>query len=63
MEPVSTWEAVLIGVVALLVTLWFRPGIKAAFERSRTAEQKDWAGVLLPLALVALFVLLLIAMV
>jgi len=53
------WEIVLGGVVALLVILWFRPGIKAASERSRTA-QKDWPAVLIPLALVIAFVWLLV---
>jgi hypothetical protein len=54
-ETASTWEIILAGVVALLVILWFRPGIKAA--------PKDWPSVLIPLAVVVLFVLLLIALV
>ncbi len=62
METASTWEIILAGVVALLVILWFRPGIKAALARSRTAP-KDWPSVLIPLAVVVLFVLLLIALV
>jgi hypothetical protein len=55
----STWEVLLAGLLALLVILWFRPGIKAALERSRQAE-KDWPSVLIPLALVVIFVILLI---
>lgn len=55
------WEQILVGVVALLVLLWFGPGIKGALEQSRRAEQKDWKGVLIPLALVVLFVLFLIS--
>ncbi|QQS55230.1 MAG: hypothetical protein IPM89_05305 [Candidatus Competibacteraceae bacterium] len=57
MEP-AWWEILLGGVAALLVILWFRPGIKASIERSRTAK-KDWPAVLIPLALVVLFVILL----
>ncbi|MDG4555579.1 MAG: hypothetical protein P9E24_15225 [Candidatus Competibacter sp.] len=52
------WEILLGGVAALLVILWFRPGIKAAIERSRTAK-KDWPAALIPLALVVLFTILL----
>jgi hypothetical protein len=58
----STWEVLLASLVALLVILWFRPGIKAALERSQQAE-KDWPGVLIPLALVVVFVILLIFLV
>lgn len=62
METAAGWEILLGGVVAVLVILWFRPGIRAAIERSRTAR-KDWPAVLIPLALVVLFVLLLIQLV
>lgn len=62
METAPWWEILLGGVVALLLILWFRPGLKAAMERSRTAK-KDWPAALVPLALVVLFVLLLIQMV
>ena len=62
MEPATWWEILLGGLAALLVVLWFRPGIKAALERSRTAK-KDWPAALIPLALVVLFVLLLIRIV
>ena len=57
MEP-AWWEILLGGGLALLMILWFRPGIKAAIERSRIAK-KDWPAVLIPLALVVLFVILL----
>lgn len=62
MEPLSTWENVLLGALALLAIFWMKPGIKAALAKSKTA-QSDWPAVLIPLALVVLFVLLLIAMV
>lgn len=57
-EP-STWESLLLGVLALLLVLWWRPGLKAAWERSRQAE-KDWPAALLPLAAVVAFVVLLL---
>ena len=59
METAAWWEILLGGLLAALVILWFRPGIRAAIERSRTAK-KDWPAVLIPLALVVLFVLFLI---
>jgi hypothetical protein len=62
MEPLSTWENALLGAFAILVIFWMKPGIKASLERSKTA-QSDWPGLLIPLALVVLFVLFLIAMV
>ena len=62
MEPATWWEILLGGLAALLVVLWFRPGVKVALERGRTA-QKDWPAALIPLALVVVFVLLLVQLV
>jgi hypothetical protein len=59
MENPSAWETLLIGLIALLVVFWFSPGIKAAIERGKQAEA-DWGAALIPLGLVALFVLFLI---
>lgn len=62
MESATWWEVLLGGVLALLAILWFRPGIKASIERSRTAK-KDWPAVLIPLALVVFFIWFLIVLV
>jgi len=62
METAAWWEILLGGVAALLVILWFRPGIKAAMERGKTAK-KDWPAALIPISLVVLFILLLIQIV
>ena len=62
METAAWWEILLGGLAALLVILWFQPGIKAAMERSRAAK-KDWTAALIPIGLVVLFVLLLIQLV
>lgn len=59
MESMALWEKILLGALVLLVLFWFRPGIKAALEKSRQAE-KDWRSVLVPIALVILFVIFLI---
>jgi hypothetical protein len=61
MDPMATWEKILLGAAAVLILLWFRPGIRAAMERSRQAGERDWKAVILPLVAVVLFVLLLIA--
>jgi len=62
METAAWWEILLGGVVALLIILWFRPGIKAAMERGKTAK-KDWPAALIPIGLVVLFVILMIQVV
>lgn len=63
MQQMSTWEMLLLGVLVVLVLFWFGPGIRATLEKSRQAQTRDWAGFLLPIALVVLFVLFLIALV
>ena len=59
METMGLWEKILLGVLVLLVLLWFRPGIKQAFSERRDASREDWMSVLIPIALVAGFVVLL----
>lgn len=60
MEAPATWEKIAVGILVLLLLFALRPGLKATLERSRRAE-KDWAGLLLPVGAVVLFVLFLIA--
>ena len=62
MESMGLLEAILLGVLAVLVVFWFRPGIRATLEESKRAE-KDWKGALLPIGVVVLFVIFLIALV
>ena len=57
----ALWEKILLGVLGLLLILWFRPGLKAALEQSRQAENKDWRGVIIPILIVVLFVIFLIS--
>jgi len=54
---------IMLGAVVLGVLFWVGPGIKGMLEKSRKAENKDWAGALWPIALVIIFVLFLIKMV
>ena len=54
---------IMLGAVALGVLFWVGPGLKGMLEQSRQAENKDWAGVLLPIIIVVVFVFLLIKMV
>ncbi len=60
MEAMGLWEKILLGVLVLLVLLWFRPGMKQAFSERRDASREEWMSVLIPIALVAGFVVLLI---
>lgn len=54
------WEQLLLGAIGVGIFFLFRPGIKAAMQQSREAENKDWQGALLPIGLVVLFVIVLI---
>jgi len=54
---------IILGAVALGVLFWVGPGIKGMLEKSRQAENKDWAGALLPIVIVVIFVIFLIKMV
>jgi len=63
MDHLSTWEMIALGAIAIGVIFWFRPGIRAALRQSRENQNKDWAGALIPIGLVVLFVILLISLV
>ena len=62
MDPLATWEKLLIGVIGLLVLLWFSPGVKIMIEQSRNA-QTNWPAVLIPAVVVVIFVILLLNLV
>ncbi|MBF6648392.1 hypothetical protein [Methylobacter sp. BlB1] len=62
MEAFSSWENLLLGILALLIIFWMRPGIKASLEQSRKAPA-DWKAVLVPLGFVVLFVVFLMVVV
>ena len=40
MDPLATWEKLLIGVIGLLALLWFFPGVKTMIAQSRDAQKK-----------------------
>jgi len=60
METMNLWEKLLLGILVVVVLLWFRPGLKAAFRDRRKASQAEWMSAVVPIALVAAFVILLI---
>ncbi len=60
MESPATWETVIVAILALALVFYLRPGIKAALEKSKETEKKDWSGALIPIAIVVLFVIFLI---
>ena len=62
METMSTWENIFLGAMVILLIFWFRPGIKATLQQSREAE-KDWAGLLVPIGFVIMFIVFLVMMV
>jgi hypothetical protein len=63
MDPLATWEKILLGLLAAGVVVWFWPGLKASLQQSREAKDRDWKAAIIPLAVVILFVVLLIALV
>lgn len=63
MDPLGTWEKILLGMLGALMLFLFWPGVKAAMQRSQEAQERDWRAVVLPLLAVLLFVILLIALV
>jgi RsiW-degrading membrane proteinase PrsW (M82 family) len=62
MESMALWEKILLGILVVLVLLWFSPGIKVMFKERREASRDEWMSVLIPIALVAAFVALLIVL-
>ena len=54
------FEQVLVGILAIGVLFLFWPGAKAAMQKSREAENPDWASVLIPIGIVVLFIVFLI---
>lgn len=57
------WEQIALGVLALVILFWWGPGAKRSLQHSRRAEKGEWMGVIIPIAVVVLFVLFLIQMV
>ncbi len=62
MDTPGWFEVLLAGIIAVGVIFLFRGGIRHTLEQSRKAP-KDWAGALLPIGLVVLFVIFLITLV
>lgn len=60
MQPLGMWEQIFLAALVIVLLVWTGPGIKASFEKSKTAQTKDWLGVAVPLAVVVLFVVILI---
>lgn len=58
----SVWEQALIALLIVAVILFLGPGAKKSLEESQKAENPDWQGAIIPLAMVIMFVILLIAM-
>lgn len=56
----ESWEKFVIGAFIVIALFWFFPGIKPTLEQSKDAP-KDWKGVLIPIALVVIFIIFLIS--
>ena len=60
---IELWEAILAGALVLIVLFFFGPGAKRAIENAPEAGAGDWKAAVLPIALVAAFVALMILMI
>ncbi len=56
----AAWEQILLGVGALLLVFFFWPGVKVMMEKSRQAENPDWASVFIPIGVVVIFIVFLV---
>ena len=53
---IELWEAILAGVLVLIVLFFFGPGAKRAVEKAPKADAGDWKAAIVPILLVAGFV-------
>ena len=60
---IEIWEAILAGVLVLIVLFFFGPGVKRAMEKAPEAGADDWKAAIVPILLVAGFVVLMILMI
>ncbi|MGA8261907.1 MAG: hypothetical protein WB783_16975 [Arenicellales bacterium] len=58
--PYNTWQLLILGALLILLLFWFAPGLKQAFKMSEQAKNRDWLGALIPIGIVAAFVILLL---
>ncbi|HIF51896.1 MAG TPA: hypothetical protein EYQ42_10285 [Thiotrichaceae bacterium] len=59
----AVWEQAMVGLAIFAVLYFWGPGAKNALEDSQQAENPDWKGALIPIAMVVLFVIVLISLV
>jgi len=55
----QTWEQIALGAIILVILIWSFPKISGTLKAHEDAP-KDWAGFLIPIACVVIFVFLLI---
>ena len=63
MDTMAGWEQVLLGLLVVVILVWFFPGLKRSLKNSREATSSDWKSLLVPIGSVVLFVLLLLSLV
>ncbi len=63
METMAGWEQVLLGLLVVVILVWFFPGLKRTLKNAPKATAGDWKSLLIPIGLVVLFVLLLLSLV
>ncbi len=63
MGTMAVWEQVLLGLLVVVIVVWFFPGLKNQLKNAPKAMAGDWKSLFVPIGLVVLFVLLLLSLV
>jgi len=59
LDPLQTWEKLLLGVAGVLLLIWFWPGVRYMVNQSKEAP-KEWSALIWPLLAVVVLVILLL---
>jgi succinate dehydrogenase hydrophobic anchor subunit len=57
----ETWEKILLGLMAVVLVVWFWPGLRHSLKHAPKGSSEDWRGLLLILLGVVIFVIFLLS--
>ncbi|MGA1561546.1 MAG: hypothetical protein ACO376_01020 [Gammaproteobacteria bacterium] len=57
----ATWEKILLGLLAVVLVVWFWPGLRHSLKNAPKGSSEDWRSVLLILLGVVIFVIFLLS--
>ncbi len=56
-----TWEKILLGLLAVVLVVWFWPSLRHSLQHAPKGASEDWRSLLLILLGVVIFVIFLLA--